>query len=255
MERVERWTESKQMKLNIKKTKNMCFNFTRDKQFSTDIKLSNESVETVSETKLLGTIITNDLKWNRNTDNIVKETNRRMQILHKASKFSNNTRDLKQIYMLQIRSKLDQSAVVWHSSLSQKNRNDLERVQKSAVRCILGDKYKGYDDALEKLGLVTLDKRRNQMCLKFAKQCLKLDKMKGLFPKNESNHAMGKRCSEVYKVVRAQTERFRKSSVPSMIKMLNDCQRKKKEAFKKLDAVPVNHASFGPYHCDNDKLK
>ena len=59
MEKVRRWTEGKQMKLNIKKTKNICFNFTRDKQFSTDIKLSDEPIETVSETKLLGTIITN----------------------------------------------------------------------------------------------------------------------------------------------------------------------------------------------------
>ena len=84
--------------------------------------------------------------------------------------------------MLQIRSKLDQSAVVWHSSLSSKNRNDLERVQKSAVRCILGENYSGYDNALEKLGLVTLEKRREQMSLKFAKQCLKLNKMNGLFP-------------------------------------------------------------------------
>ena len=91
MERVERWAKEKQMKLNVKKTK--------DKQFSTDIKLNNESIETVSETKLLGTIITNDLKWNKNTDNIVKETNKRMQILHKATKFTNNIRDLKQIYI------------------------------------------------------------------------------------------------------------------------------------------------------------
>ena len=62
MERVVKWSESKQMKLNTKKTKNICFNFTRDKQFSTDIKLNNESIETVSETKLLGTIISDDLK-------------------------------------------------------------------------------------------------------------------------------------------------------------------------------------------------
>ena len=129
--------------------------------------------------------------------------------------------------MLQIRSKLDQSAVVWHSSLSQKNRNDLERIQKSAVRCILGNNYKGYDDALEKLGLVTLEERREQMCLKFAKQCLKLDKMKCLFAKNQSYHAMQKRYPEYYKVFRAQTERFRKSAIRSMIKLLNDCQRKK----------------------------
>ena len=44
-----------------------------------------------------------------------------------------------------------------------------------------------------------------------------------------------------YKVVRAQTERFRKSAIPSMIKMLNDCQKRKKDTFKKLDAMPVNH--------------
>ena len=127
MERVNSWADGKQMKLNILKTKNIIFNFSSDKKFSTDIRLKKDVIETVTEAKLLGTIITDDLKWNRNTENIVKETNRRMQLLHKAKKFTNNIRDLKQIYMLQIRSKLDQSAVVWHSSLSNKNRNDLRK--------------------------------------------------------------------------------------------------------------------------------
>ena len=232
LEKVERWSDIKQMKLNLKKTKIVCFNFTKDKQFSTDIKLNNERIETVSETKLLGTIITNDLKWNKNTDNIVKETNKRMQLLHKASKFTNNIRDLKQIYMLQIRSKLDQSAVVWHSSLSQGNRVDHERVQKSAVRCILGDSYRGYVDALGRLGLVTLEERRQQMCLKSAKQCLKLEEMRQFFPRNKDSHAIKVRCPEFYKVVRSHTERFRKSAMPSMIQMLNSCQKQKKETFK-----------------------
>ena len=172
--------------------------------------MNNESIETVKETKLLGTIISDDLRWNKNTDNIVKETNKRMQLLHKASKFTNNTRDLKQIYMLQIRSKLDQSAVVWHTSLSKKNRNDLERVQKSAVRCILKESYKGYEDALEKLGLVTLNERRDQMCLKFAKQCLKLDKMKSFFPRNYKSHSMEIRGSEFYKVVKGRVQKKKK---------------------------------------------
>ena len=70
------------MKLNVKNTKNINFNFSKDKKFSTDVKISNESIETVSETKLLGTIITDDLKWNKNTNYIVKETNKRMQLLH-----------------------------------------------------------------------------------------------------------------------------------------------------------------------------
>ena len=41
-----------------------------------------------------------------------------MQFLHKASKFTSNVRDLKQIYILQIRSKLEQKtnirAIVMH---------------------------------------------------------------------------------------------------------------------------------------------
>ena len=35
MERVDSWAEDKQMKLNILKTKNIIFNFSSDKKFST----------------------------------------------------------------------------------------------------------------------------------------------------------------------------------------------------------------------------
>ena len=94
------------------------------------------------------------------------------------------------------------------------------------------------------------------MCLKFAKQSLKLHKMKGLFPKNESDHSMQKRNSYVYQGVRAYTERFRKSAIPSMLRILNECEAKKQKKFKKLDAlVPVNYVLSSPYHCDNKNIQ
>ena len=65
--------------------------------------------------------------------------------------------------------------------------------------------------------------------------------MKQLFPKNENQHLMEKRSPEFYKVVRIQTERLKKSAIPSMLRMLNDYHRKQNETFKKLDAVPVNN--------------
>ena len=43
----------------LKKTKNMVFNFSKNLQFSTDIKSGNETIETVSEARLLGTTVTN----------------------------------------------------------------------------------------------------------------------------------------------------------------------------------------------------
>ena len=67
------------MKLNIEKTKNIIFNFSKDNQFTTEIELDGKVIETVKETKLLGTVITDKLDWNRNTDKIVNESNRRME--------------------------------------------------------------------------------------------------------------------------------------------------------------------------------
>ena len=71
LEKISDWTRRKQMKLNNKKTKNLIFNYSKNYQFSTDLKLEDEVIETVSETKLLGTIITSDLNWNKNTQSIV----------------------------------------------------------------------------------------------------------------------------------------------------------------------------------------
>ena len=55
-----------------------------------------------------------------------------MEILRRVSSFGASVEDLKDIYILFVRSLLEQSAVVWHSSLTKDNEQDLERVQKNA---------------------------------------------------------------------------------------------------------------------------
>ena len=92
--------------------------------------MQDQKLEIINETKLPGLIVTSDLRWDKNVDYLVKDANKRMLMLHAASKFTNDKHVLKQIYFPRIRCKLDQSAVVWNSSLTQKNVNDLERVQK-----------------------------------------------------------------------------------------------------------------------------
>ena len=76
-----------------------------------------------------------------------------MQLLHNVAKFSTERNDLKSIYMSYIRPILEQSAAVWHSSLSKENIRDLERVKKSAIRIIMGKNHLNYETSLEKLGL------------------------------------------------------------------------------------------------------
>ena len=152
-----------------------------------------------------------------------------MQFLHRAKEFTNNKADLKKIYMLQVRSKLDQSAVVWHSGLKRKENKDLERVQKAALRVILGEKYNSYKDALNVMKMDSLEMRRHYLCLKFAKQCIKNEKLKKMFPKNQNKHRMEKRSGEKFLVNKAFTERYRRSAIPNMQRLLNNSEKEKME--------------------------
>ena len=195
-------------------------------KFTTDLKLKSESLNIVDEAKLLGLILTSDLKWNRNTQKIVKDANSRMRMLHVTSKFIKNKQDLIHIYKTFIRSKLEYSSTVWHSSLSKTNENDIERVQKSAVKLILKEKYENYESALKLLNLDTLFKRREKLCLRFAKKCLKIENLKKLFPVRNSRHIMHKRKTEKYLIKNIETERYKKSAIPAMQKMLNDEEKK-----------------------------
>ena len=56
------------------------------------------------------------------------------------------------------------------------NRKDLERVQKAAVRVILGNNYTNYTNGLKTINLESLVKRIKSMCLRFAKNCIRMEK-------------------------------------------------------------------------------
>ena len=57
---------------------------------------------------------------------------------------------------MKIRSILEYAAPVFTSMLTQKNISDIERIQKSAVKVILKDKYTSYKKALSELNLEPL---------------------------------------------------------------------------------------------------
>jgi len=121
LNKINEWTKNQQMLINVKKTKSMIFNFTDDYEFTTRLDLEGNPIEVIENTKLLGTIIQNDLKWDMNTSNIVRKANMRMELLRRATAFGASTNDLKTIYFSYIRSILEHSAVVWHNSLPIEN--------------------------------------------------------------------------------------------------------------------------------------
>ena len=169
LDKIDSWTNSQKMKINSNKTKTMLFNFTNKYQFRTRLKLNNETIETVDHMKLLGTVISSDLKWDLNTNIIVKKAYARMELIRKLASFGAPVCDLKQVYITFIRSVCEQSSSVWHSSLTVQNEQE---IQKIAFKIILKENYRSYENAQIILELDTLKCRRIELCLAFAKKCL-----------------------------------------------------------------------------------
>ena len=204
----------------------LIFNYTDNSQFTTRLKINNEQIEVIDSTRLLGTIIQNDLTWDMNTASLVKKANGRMELLRRVASFGTPSKDLRELYFIFVRSILEQSATVWHSSLTQENANDLERVQKSALRIILGERYKSYKEGLAQLEIETLAERREILCLNFALKCVKNERMKTMFPVNEKLHSMKTRNEDKFKVQFANTGRLQTSPKIYMQKLLNENEEK-----------------------------
>ena len=207
------------MKLNVAKTKYMVFNFTRNHQFQTRLHLDGQLLEQVHQARLLGLIISDDLTWKANSGQIIKKAYKRMSILTNLFKFAVPKHELIHIYKLYIRSVLEQSCIVWHSSITKGESLDLERVQKVALKIILSENYTTYDNALRSCNLKSLSERRSELALRFAKKCIKNPKTADIFPYNEPLRRT--RITENFEVTNAHTERLAKSAIPFMQRLLN----------------------------------
>ena len=72
-----------------------------------------------------------------------------------------------------------------------------------------------------KMPLESLKYRREELCINFAKKCLKNEKNKDIFPIRSKKHEMETIDEEKYVVYHANTERMKKSSIPYMQRLLN----------------------------------
>ena len=224
---IQKWTENQQMVLNEDKTKNMLFNFSKNHQFTTRLTLNGKNIKLVKDMKLLGVIVTNDLKWHKNTKHVVKKAWARIQLLKKVAEFGASTSDKLQIYKTFVRSALEQSCTVWHSSLTKGNERDLERVQKAALKLITNRKYKTYEEELEVLNIETLKKRREKLCLKFALKCTQTKKTSNIFKHTQKQHQMKLKSTNTFKITYSKTERLKRSAVPYMERLLNKYHKSK----------------------------
>ena len=144
--------------------------------------------------------------------------------------------ELIDVYNKQCRSVMELAVPAWAPGLTGKEVKQLERVQKSALAIILGDSYKSYKQALEKLEVESLESRREKLCLTFGKRALKSEKFNKLFsytdqsePKINTRYAKTKPIYTL-RPVTTKTKRYRRSPIPYLTNLLNtEFEQKKKK--------------------------
>ena len=171
------------MIINEAKCNIINFNFSGKNSPPQNLQLNNKNISSVDRIKLLGLILTNDLRWRENTSEIIKKVNTRFYQLCNLKKFGATADILLITWKTLLRPLTEYAAPVWHSSLLDGDDQLLENLQKKALGLILGNTYinhkryynvKGkptsYEDALETYDLVPLKVRRDELTRKFAHQ-------------------------------------------------------------------------------------
>ena len=221
---IANWTEQNLMQLNGQKSNYMVFSRS-DTEFATRLSLNGETIDRIEEIKLLGVWLDTWMDWDKNSREICKKSYARMTMLTKLKYVGVNQEDLINIYVLYIRSLLEYCSVVWHSTITQEQSNNIEGVQKLCLKVILGSKYENYEQALNVSNLDSLRDRREQKCLNFGLKSLLHPVHSQMFPVNPQVHSKPshERTNKEHFIVNwAKTESYRTSAVPYIQRMLNE---------------------------------
>ena len=217
LDEIGDFARQNEMVINIDKTKVMLFNTSNKFDFMPQMSLNNRTLEVVEQYKLLGLIISSDLKFNENTNLICKRGYSKLYLLRRLKSLGAGQDLLKDLYIKQVRSLLEYAVPAWGPLITVKESIDIERVQKCALSIIYNTQ--SYRKALSFSGLKKLNERRIYLCENFSKKALKHNIFSKWFKRRESHH--NTRLKSNLMEVPARTKRFFNSPIPLMTRLGN----------------------------------
>ena len=216
---TEKYITKNGMKINKKKTQVMLFNKSRKWDFLPEMEFEDGTqVEVISETKIVGLILTDNLTWHRNTEYLTQKARRKLWIVRRMASLDLSHYQMYDVYCKEVRSILEYGVPVWHPGLTRKDSAQIERIQRTAFHMILKTKRVDYKTACIYFNTTTLAERREKLCLTFASKNLK--SQNSFFTLREKNMRTRSRNDTVV-TFKCRTKRYEKSSLPYMAKLLN----------------------------------
>ena len=207
------------MQINETKANVMLFNTAKKWTFPPDVHFQNGSqLDVVHKVKLVGIIITNDLRWEENTNYLCGKARQKLRVLRRMKSLNLTVSQMLDIYFKEIRAILEMCVPVWHTGLTKKQTRNIEQIQKIAFRIILNQNYVNYENALKVLKVKTLKDRRVQLCKNFAAKNVKSEySFFEIKNKTVNTRSSGLKVHEF----KCNTARYKKTSLPYLSKLIN----------------------------------
>lgn len=230
--RIIDWANKWSVRFNPEKTE--CLLISR-RRVPSQIKLyfNDLAVEQVNSHKHLGLTLNSNANWNTHLDEIITKANKRLGIMRNL-KYKLSRDALKTIYITYIRSLLEYAAVVWDNIPAYQTQR-LERINKTAIRCITGLTISAHRNSLyHESGLEPLATRRkflrlvqfykiiNNLCPQYLSDLLPAPvQARNRYPVRNANNINSIRCN---------TESFKSSFYPQTVDDWNNLPENVKSA-------------------------
>ena len=135
---VHQWSSQNKMVINIEKCQVMHFITAKKPLVFPDITIDGMSIPVTNVSKLLGVKISDCLSWEEHTNYIVARSSKALYMLHLIKRFHPSDEQLLKVYITYIRPLLEYCAPVFHAGLTASQAQQVERVQKRALKIIAG---------------------------------------------------------------------------------------------------------------------
>ena len=219
---IDQWCTENDMMLNRSKCKELIISFAKDVPNLRPLFIKDHCMSPVLSAKVLGLYFSSDLSWNLHVEHIVCKASKILFFLRVLKRSGLGGSSLIQVYITCIRPVLEYACQVWNLNSPDYLKEEIERIQKRALRIICPDL--SYRKALEVHEISLLSQRRNNLCKSYFKKLLNPEnKLNELIPnKREDLRTYNLRNDQHINLINCKTTRFSKSFIPSSIVSYND---------------------------------
>ena len=208
------------MSVNQNKTQMLCVSPSLHYNTKTYIQLGNNYIKGQETLKILGFVFGRKPDISSQIASLSLKFRKRVWVLRHLKKAGIPSEDLVKLYLSLVLPVLDYTSVVYHSMLNKIQEDEIEKLQKLALKIIYGIYGVTYMSLLERSGLVPLKQRRMKFIDNFLKKTIETRKYIDWFPTKEfSNYNL--RTERLYVEKKARTSRLYNSPLFYFRRRLN----------------------------------